>query len=94
MKISFDLLSDLAGTVCGSPRGDYSGRGMYGATCVGIVMNPSDLLTLGANISALDDQELRVWLMNRYSTDSMGYDTIVYWPGVTCDDSPEDSENW
>ncbi len=94
MKISFDLLSDLAGTVDGAPRGNYSGRGMYGATCVGIVMNPSDMLQLGANISALDDQELRSLLMYKYSTDSMGYDTIIYWPGITCDDSPEDSEDF
>lgn len=94
MKISYDLLSDLAGAVAGTPRGTYAGRGMFGRTCAAIVMDSGDLLALGANIAALEDEELRQALISGYETDSMGYDTIIYWRGVTCEDSPEDSDDW
>ena len=64
---------------------------MYGKSCVGIVAH--SLLALGAAISRLvEDEELRDELITNSRTDSMGYDTIVYWPRVTCSDADEDED--
>jgi hypothetical protein len=90
--ISNELLKDISREVDGSVRTDYSGRGMYGDSCVGIVA--SDLLELGAAIARIvEDDELREELVSNSRTDSMGYDTIVYWTRVTCDDADEDEDD-
>jgi hypothetical protein len=89
--ISLDLLEEIAQEVNGDARADYSGRGMYGNVCVGIVA--SDLLELGAAIAeTVEDEELRKELLSNSRTDSMGYDTIVYWTRVTCSDAPEEDD--
>jgi len=56
-------------------RRDYSGRGMFGKTCVGIVcrrpiMAIEFVAELGVRGAKIDD---------------MGLDSIVYWPAVTSD---------
>ena len=90
--ISNELLEEIGQEVEGSVRTDYSGRGMYGDSCVGIVA--SDLLELGAAISRLvEDEELRDELISNSRTDSMGYDTIAYWPRVTCNDAEDEDED-
>lgn len=89
--ISLELLEEIAQEVEGSVRADYSGRGMFGDSCVGITTAPHNLLKLGAVISRLvEDEELRDELISNSSTDSMGYDTIVYWGRVTCPDAEEE----
>jgi len=70
-------------------RPTYSGRGMYGKTCVGVVV---DSTTEVAPIlfeeykEAEGDDEYRALLDALLSTaphtDSMGLSMIVYWPGV------------
>lgn len=51
---------------------DYSGRSMFGAKCVGIVTsNPTTLISQALASGILD-----------HRTDSMGRDTIVYWPHI------------
>lgn len=93
LTISNELLEEIAQEVDGSTRTDYSGRGMYGSTCVGIVA--SDLLQLGAAIARVveDNDELRDELLSNSRTDSMGYDTIVYWTRVTCSDAPDEDDD-
>jgi hypothetical protein len=63
-------------------RWDYSARGMYGASCFGII---GDLRLYGNFILALsiyvDDIDEMTDLVNRVRTDSMGHDTIFYFPG-------------
>jgi hypothetical protein len=91
--ISLELLEELAQEVSGDVRTDYSGRGMYGKTCVGIVVDDVDLLELGAAIAeTIEDEELRKALISGSRTDSMGYSTIVYWSRVTCSDAPEEDD--
>ncbi len=91
LTISNELLEEISQEVDGSFRTDYSGRGMYGKSCVGIVAH--SLLALGAAISRLvEDEELREELVSNSLTDSMGYDTIVYWPRVTSSDADEDED--
>jgi hypothetical protein len=55
----------------------YSGRGMFGKTCIGFVTGcPTDLV---AEIGVRGSR-----------TDSLGLDTIVYWPNI--EDDGRDSE--
>ena len=55
----------------------YSGRGMYGKTCIGFVTsNPTDL---AAEIGVRGSR-----------TDSLGLNVIVYWPSI--EDDGRDSE--
>lgn len=77
-------------------RTDYSGRGMYGKTCIGIVagghqMGIAQLLI----VAALDlEAEGMNWDDALYgfdegplpSSDSMGLETIYYWTGVQAGD--------
>jgi len=64
----------------------YSGRGMYGKQCVGIVYDsPGELIRLGALITlhpldywGVPRFELRD--LQRVSIDSMGLSTVAYWP--------------
>lgn len=65
----------------------YSGRGMYGRSCLGVVA--SNVLEMFADMlnevdgSADEDEVLVVAdLMRAAVTDSMGRDTIVYWPNI------------
>lgn len=79
-------------------RSDYSGRGMYGKTCVGFVVESSvGMLMIGASIAeALRIEQIEgdptpydesLQLMHHMITcalvDSMGLGQIVYFPGVT-----------
>lgn len=69
-------------------RYDYSGRGMYGTTCFGIVGSAADLVRFATSVAgamwtahteevealydALREQDV--------AEDSMGRDAIYYWP--------------
>lgn len=75
---------------------DYSGRGMYGRTCFGFVGNEEQYAEfLYALIEEQHDDESDVShaiqvareFSSRVSRDSMGYDTIFYFPGITVLDS-------
>lgn len=64
-----------------SIREDYSGRGMYGATCFGLVVDCTSqavkfLIALARNLEA----ELADELADNWSQDNMGLSTIVYFP--------------
>lgn len=76
-------------------RDSYSGRGMDGADCFGIVVERSDerrvFVALGwawgfaeaSDSDRLDDDAMEVWerLIRCASVDSMGHEVIVYFPG-------------
>ena len=62
---------------------DYSGRAMYGARCIGVVVdNPGKLMLLGAELERMEES---VEPFLRPRTDNMGYDMIVYWPNYDWD---------
>ena len=88
-------------------RYDYSGRGMYGSTCLGVTTSSpagvsgaivaqasrrlADLDEAGLTLASLAD------LLAGASQDSMGLDAIIYWPRlkteVTCTwDDEEDPD--
>lgn len=73
--IDIDLLVDTALDIGVDYTTDYSGRGMYGATCFAIEGGTSDLIRF---LRALPD-EVGDELVDP-STDSMGMDMVFYWP--------------
>lgn len=86
-----DAFKTAAGNLGLEIRTDYSGRGMYGATCAGIVGSISDLIQFVLEVKDLEDDDDKVELLEdlpNVSKDSMGYDTIFYWQGI--EGEPED----
>lgn len=71
---------------------DYSGHGMFGRECVGIVCDTPISFMMRLIKALLDEQtdiatELAdVLLDNEVSTDSMGLSAIVYWPHLSIAD--------
>lgn len=89
--ISKSTARDLAYSVGMEPDDalylNYSGRGMYGRECFGIVGTVSDLLGFVTEAVRRDkDGDEAVAEFVRYiedvSTDNMGYDLIFYWEDV------------
>ena len=77
-----EAIEEAADEVSGSIREDYSGRGMYGKTCYGIVVDGSGTEVIEA-AAALGVRGAR--------TDNMGKGTIVYWPHVKGQAETEDA---
>ena len=71
---------------------NYSGRGMYGDQCMGII-TANTLTCFGYLIHTLsgDFPDLVEKLCNNVRTDSMGHDTIIYFPGVYWDNEIEEN---
>jgi len=68
-------------------RKTYSGRCMYGKTCIGFVTDMC-LFTLGAyliNYIAEDDSLIDIFMDAAISQDSMGLSTIVYFPYISAE---------
>ena len=79
---------------------DYSGRGMYGDKCAGIVGDMRYCMQVIADCiksvytdgdEDTDPDEVVDMLLN-FRQDSMGRDVIVYWENISCDGQPEDDE--
>ena len=76
---------------------DYSGRGMYGDTCLGISIDrgqPNALLIANAMVNAidtgLDPAELLAELSDvDYASDDLGLGSIIYWPDITVGSAAE-----
>lgn len=74
------MAADMAGIdIDEDLRRDYSGRGMYGDECVGIVCGDREYGTFLTEL-ADDDPELARELADSVKTDSMATRTIYYWP--------------
>lgn len=72
-------LEEAAGEAEMDFRTDYSGRGMYGKTCVGVTGDTAKLVHF---VLLVGEKDLDFALDNltNMSQDSMGLDTIFYWP--------------
>lgn len=85
----FNLVVDVADEV-GMTTQTYSGRAMYGKQCLGVVGSLSEFVrfTLAlVEAASLDDAEplaevIEAMREGRTSSDSMGLDTIFYWPSM------------
>jgi hypothetical protein len=74
-------------------RADYSGRGMFGEECFGVVLESDSqfsrfLLALGET-----EPDLARDLADRVRTDSMGMSGIWYFPGFTLENVPEEDDD-
>ena len=95
IKVSKARLVELCGDEDVDVRTDYSGRYMYGKSCIGVVGNAGDLLRFALIIVpqlADDDGEVpfsydEEWF--RISQDSMAMDLIFYWPSIQAVDDNE-----
>lgn len=86
----------------GYPARSYSGRGMFGRECVGIVCPRGEAFSVAAKvahelllIAGTEDRadELLGQLARlRASSDSMGRDEIVYFQGVPWPDEEDEEE--
>lgn len=68
---------------------DYSGRAMYGDTCIGIIGAARDLILFVVRVSTWfeeDDTELVEELADNVRSDNMGTDMIFYFPGIKLED--------
>jgi hypothetical protein len=65
-------------------RENYSGRGMYGTECVGVTGSTAELVAFVVTLTTIlnDNGDDADWVTN-VRQDSMGLQTIWYWPGVT-----------
>lgn len=70
-------------------RSSYSGRGMYGATCVAMETDAdTTLFKVGLELGAyaaeqgVEAYDIVVWL-EKHRTDSMGLGSIIYFPDIT-----------
>jgi hypothetical protein len=86
-----ELVADLGLDPDEALRWSYSGRAMYGETCLGLVCDTSELVRFTLSLGKADDpdDDLRLELgtlvdaMRRGTRyDSMGHSTIYYWPRV------------
>jgi hypothetical protein len=60
---------------------DYSGRGMYGEKCLGIVGSGAECARFLVEITAADP-DLGREMARKQREDSMGRDMIAYYPGI------------
>ena len=65
-------------------RDNYSGRGMYGRTCYGIVTDNIFYVVITLCDMIRDEgYESAADIIGEVRTDSMGLDKIVYFPSIT-----------
>jgi hypothetical protein len=68
----------------------YSGRGMYGVRCIGIEGRPGDLVKFLLQVAPQLDSKFEEFEgvldyspeWETLASNSMGHDTIYYWPNV------------
>lgn len=72
----------------------YSGRNMYGKSCLGIVSDDpvKCLLVLALNLMDMDERDTLAMLVDTYNRqDSMGRSSsVIYFPNLAMDDPDED----
>lgn len=83
MKIDYDILEQACNDADLDPehaiRSDYSGRGMCGDECLGLVHDTVDEL-LTFTISLVTENDI---ILHGARQDSVGRSTITYWPRVS-----------
>lgn len=79
-------------------RTTYSGRGMYGRTCLAVVGSPTTLVRFAFALAeevatGLPDEAERLGALvdavqtSHMSHDQLGLDTVYYWPGVELEEA-------
>ena len=75
---------------------NYSGRGMYGASCFGISTSSKlwDIaIVLNQDMGLPSGHGLRELFHSPPNSDSLGHDSIFYWPKIVVENVNEDGED-
>jgi len=94
-----DLISYVADAYDMRIEPDYSGRGMYGGKCFGLVFEGTVGQFFSAFLQSLSDEDISLKheladLFDQMQTDSMGrWATIYYFPGWILEEETEDYED-
>ena len=76
MNKAIDVIQEISNEVDGGVREDYSGRGMFGEHCLGIVCSDANRCLEVAGSKGITGGKI----------DNMGLDMIVYWPNLKSND--------
>jgi len=77
-------VSTVNGGECGVYFG-YSGRGMFGATCIGIELDTiAELYEFGVELASIDPDLSKA--LGAPRTDDLGLGIIAYWPSHDADE--------
>lgn len=82
---------------------EYSGRGMYGKTCLGVAGDSREVMSVIAMaiVQACNDIPTKMSLHNyqelvhdalQFKEDTMGRDIIVYWPDMAYETPQDDGD--
>ncbi len=77
-------------------RENYSGRGMFGRECFGVVTDESVGKVIAAIIRNIDDFDVVeefARVLEDLRTDSMGLSAIIYFPGWNLPEEVEDEDD-
>lgn len=86
-KDQIEALQEVADEIGGKFRKSYSGRCMYGRSCVGIVTDDPIACIEEAASKGIKGAKM----------DNMGLSSIVYWPDIESNDNgddDDDDEDW
>ena len=94
---AFEALKDAAESHDGSVLSDYSGRGMFGATCLAITCSSlNDLIRtiLKAQELAGGPTDITDYILNggNMRQDSLGRDMVYYFPGLSVEGLDREEE--
>lgn len=81
MNINEVEFEDIADEVGAEIRAAYSGRAMFGETCVALTGDISEI-RVGVALAKVLGVDKAERLARRARVDSMGHDIVVYFPGV------------
>ena len=78
-------------TTCEEEIISYSGRGMYGKECLAVVVRPYMIADLFFEMGKfVGEHNIDLPHITHVTTDSMGYDTVVYWKTYEVESEEED----
>lgn len=91
MKIFQSILEDACSASDMEWRDNYSARGMYGDKCVCVIGTFNQFAKFMIYMDAAQREEedilyvsdLADWLADTARMDTMMYDSVFYWPGLT-----------
>ena len=69
---------------------DYSGRGMFGATCLAVIQEPDTWHDLDDLLDSIGEHSISEFDLDSPSTDSMGRGMVMYWRHLRSKPSQDD----
>ena len=99
MKLTAKQLETITDAVDSNTYGQvrsYSGRGMFGESCLGIVTSDTARCFMALAVTLVDNGEQEILALLTASPsreDSLGKDAIIYFPRLIVEDDESDEED-